>query len=358
MKLLVSTFLTILISGCGGSGSSTVSDGVSNPPPPGTKWLVDTDLVQDGGPGKDGIPAIDFPLYNDIDDAGYVNDAELVIGIKVNGVARAYPHAILNWHEIVNVQTGENYHSLIYCPLTGTASLWTVPDNFSNKTFGVSGKLYNSNIIAYDRDTDSNWVQMLAQSVNGALIGDFIETNAVIETSWATWKKMYPDTTVLSRKTGYSRDYTDYPYGRYLTNNDILFKVANRDNRMHFKARVLGVSQKGVNKVYLLDDFNTGIEVLNENSESFPYVVIGSSDFNFAVAYSRIASDGTVLTFTPVQSALPVVMEDNEGNQWDGLGNAVSGTRQGQKLTLESDFIAFWFAWVAIHPNPTIHNFF
>ncbi len=342
-----------MLTACGGGGGGGSSNGPTVNP--NDNWLVDITYVRDGGPGKDGIPSIDSPVYLSIQDATFMRDSDIVIGIKINGIARAYPHSIMNWHEIVNIETAGDYHSLIYCPLTGTAALWTIPTEFSNKTFGVSGILYNSNIIPYDRETDSNWVQMLAQSVNGNKRGDFIEENAVIETRWDTWIAMNPNTTVLSEVTGFSRNYNNYPYGSYLADTNLLFDVANDDSRLHPKKRVLGINNNGVNKVYNLDDFSVGIDVINENPGSAGYVVIGSAGLNFAIAYSSVASDGTQLTFTALQDSLPAVMVDNEGNEYDSLGNAISGDRLGQKLTLESDFIAFWFAWVAIHPNPTIN---
>jgi len=350
LGILLLTTLTACGGGGGGSSGSTSGGGAAS-----SNWLVDTTYVRDGGPGKDGIPAIDIPTYKSVAEATYMRDTEFVIGTVINGVARAFPHSIMNWHEIANVKTGDDYHSLIYCPLTGTASLWTIPTSFTIKTFGVSGKLYNSNIIPYDRESDSNWVQMLAQSVNGTKKGEFIEVSAVLETSWATWKAMYPNTTVLSNTLGFSRNYNTYPYGSYLTDTNLLFDVANDDSRLHPKTRVLGINKNGINKVYPVSDFTDNIEVINENPGASSYVVVGSSTQSFAIAFSSIATDGTALTFTAVQDALPVVMVDNEGNEYTALGRAISGARAGEQLILESDFIGFWFAWVAIHPNPTIN---
>lgn len=358
MRYIVSTFLLFVSVSCGGGGGSENSGGISsNPGNTADNWLIDANFVKDGGPGKDGIPSIDNPSYVTAANANFVSDSETIIGTKINGIVRTYPHSILNWHEIVNVESDGEFHALSYCPLTGTSTLWTVPNNFVNKTFGVSGLLYNSNLIPYDRETDSNWAQMLSQSVNGTLSGTFIDENAVIETTWGNWKLMYPETVVLSEVTGFSRDYNAYPYGSYLTDSNLLFDVANEDPRLHEKTRALGINNHGVNKVYVVSEFNQGIEVINENTGNSPYVVIGSSEFTFAIAFSSTLADGTELTFTAVDSSLPIIMQDNEGNEWDILGTAVSGARIGQKLMLESDFIAFWFAWVAMHPNPEIHTF-
>lgn len=280
-----------------------------------------------------------------------------MIGTRINGTTRAFPHSILNWHEVVNVATGSDHHTLSYCPLTGTAALWTVPAAFARKTFGVSGLLYNSNLILYDRETGSNWPQMLAVSANGPLKGSVSAENAVIETTWRSWKRMYPETTVLSNQTGFSRNYGDYPYGAYLTNTALLFEVANADGRLHPKTRVLGVSKGGINKIYEVARFASGIQVLNEDQGGKPFVVVGSSQLNFAIAFDSNPVGGPRLTFTALEASMPIVMLDNEGNQWNVFGEATSGPRAGQRLTLRSDFIAFWFAWVAIHPKPEIHGF-
>ncbi len=351
---LLALFLLTIFSACGGGGGGQDD---SPEPPSNDRWLIDTDFVLDGGPGKDGIPALDTPNYVSVDQVDFLQDSDLVIGINVNGQMRAFPHAILNWHEVANVQTGNDYHVLSYCPLTGSAALWEVPDSFTNKTFGVSGLLYNSNLIMYDRETDSNWPQMYGRSANGSEIGSVAQTLPVIETSWATWRSMYPQSEVLSTNTGFSRNYNVYPYGSYLTDSEILFAVSESDDRLHPKTRILGIADGTNNKVYEITNFSSSVQVINETDNGSPYVVIGSSSLNFAIAFDATTDDATQLSFTAIDSALPIVMQDNEGNQWDIFGTAVSGPREGQQLSLRSNYIAFWFAWVPLYPNPDIHSF-
>ncbi|MDQ7049406.1 MAG: DUF3179 domain-containing protein [Enterobacterales bacterium] len=355
MKLYhwLSVFFLIGLLACGG-GVAPVSDSTA---PNATDWLVDTNFVRDGGPGKDGIPSLDFPEFITANSVTFLADSEMVVGTKINGVIRALPHKILDWHEVVNLETNGDNHAFSYCPLTGSAGLWSVPARFTNKTFGVSGLLYNSNLILYDRETDSNWPQMFNQAANGQLIGEKAVTHAVIETTWGSWKQMYPNTTLLSNNTGFSRDYEVYPYDNYLTDNTLLFALSRQDSRLHLKTRVLGVADANVNIVYPLNDFSINIQTINEVFATSEFVVVGSSQINFAIAFESRLSDGTLLTFTPVDSALPIVMQDNEGNQWNVFGEAVSGPRQGTKLKLKSDYIAFWLAWVPYHPSPTIHVF-
>ena len=130
-------------------------------------WLIPVGEVFDGGPGKDGIPALSNPQLVASSEVSFLGDGDLVIGVVIGGVARAYPHVILDWHEIINDQVGGEAYSLTYCPLTGSGIGWDRALSANATTFGVSGKLYNSNLIPYDRETDSYWSQMKLQCVFG-----------------------------------------------------------------------------------------------------------------------------------------------------------------------------------------------
>lgn len=352
-KIHILLFLTVFaLPACTNSNSNNGEDSAIDGP-----WLIPENEVRDGGPGKDGIPALTRPSFIETAAATLPDDA-LVIGVKVGDDIRAYPHNILNWHEIVNDVIDGRWLTVNFCPLTGSAMAWKAPSKFGDKTFGVSGLLYNSNLILYDRETDSNWSQMLIQSVNGDEIGTEAELSPVVETEWGTWKQMYPDTVLMSTNTGHVRNYGVSPYGDYVTNNNLLFPAANSiDRRLHIKARVLGIQQGNLNKAYPVAEFASDIQVLNENIGGESVVVIGSSGFNFAIAFDRQAGDGIILEFTPIQGVLPIVMQDGEGNQWDIFGVAVSGPRMGERLPPARSFIAYWFAWTAFYPDSTIHEF-
>ena len=149
------------------------------------EWLVPSNEVRDGGPGQDGIPSIDTPNFSTVSQVGFLNPNDIVIAIETEGGVKAYPHPILDWHEIVNDDlAGGKSLALTYCPLTGTAIGWDGMVNGNKTTFGVSGLLYNSNLIPYDRVTDSNWSQMSHKCVNGPLIGTEIGTFHVVEMSF------------------------------------------------------------------------------------------------------------------------------------------------------------------------------
>ena len=163
----------------------------------GPTWLIDESQVQDGGVGKDGIPALIMPELINPEDASYLSKDDLVVGYVYKGNARAYPHKILDWHEIINDEMGEHRFAITYCPLTGTASNWSRDVAGYSTTFGVSGKLFNSNLIPYDRTTESYWSQMRLDCVNGVLVGKDIPLFQAVETTWGTWQDLYPDTQVV-----------------------------------------------------------------------------------------------------------------------------------------------------------------
>lgn len=319
------------------------------------EWLIPVDQIFDGGPGKDGIPSIDNPQFISIDEVPpYLRDDDLVVGVRIGDEIRAYPHPILDWHEIVNDEIGGTAFSVTYCPLTGSAVTWDRLLEPGRTTFGVSGLLYNSNLIAYDRATDSNWSQMMMQAVHGQLIGDHADLMTAVETRWDTWKKLYPDSKVLSTNTGFSRQYGVYPYGDYKVSNRLLFPVVNSDDRLHRKERVIGTIFNDGTRVFEVNKFPDSIHTINDAYQNYPLVTVGSSVLNFVAAYERTLDDGAVLTFMPVQDELPVVMKDNEGTMWDIFGYAVEGPRAGEQLRQARSYVAYWFAWAAFFPDPVI----
>jgi len=320
------------------------------------EWLIPKDQVFGGGPGRDGIPSVDSPQFTNVNNASYLKDNDLVIGIKVGGTIRAYPHPILDWHEIVNDEITSLKVAITYCPLTGSAIAWNRQGIVSNTTFGVSGLLYNSNLIPYDRGTSSNWSQMKLQCVNGSLIGKEIETSKIIETTYKTWREIYPGSQLLSTNTGFGRQYGNYPYGGYRTNDDLLFPVSGEDGRLQKKTRVLGLIVKGATMVFPISSFNTGVTVKNVSFGGEDFVIIGSSAKNFAAAYNRKLTDGTLLEFSAVENELPIVMADDESNKWDIFGEVVEGPRAGESLEQAKAFISYWFAWAAFYPNALIYE--
>lgn len=342
-------------------GCEEEPDGNGNPssPGPGTQddWAIPRAEVYDGGPGKDGIPALEDPEFIPAQEADYLSDDELVIGFVSEGEARAYPLQILDWHEIINDRVGSVDIAITYCPLTGTGIGWNRVVYGTVTTFGVSGLLYNSNLIPYDRITGSNWSQIRLDCVNGTLKGTKVVTFPLIETSWLSWKLMYPHSTVVTRNTGYNRDYGRYPYGNYRTQNHfLLFPVANSDERIPNKERVLGIIQSENVRVYRFTEFQDSVTVVHDNLMGKNLVVVGRQEDNFMLAFSNDPGDGTVLSLSAVQGQYPVVMSDDEGNMWDVSGLAVSGPRKDARLGMLPSFMGYWFSFAAFYPDLSIYG--
>lgn len=361
MNYLVTSVMALVlgsITACNDSDPVNIPGGRSTSGSGNNEWSIPREEVFDGGPGKDGIPALANPEMISVDEATYLNDDDLVIGYKRGNDIRAYPHRILDWHEIINDEVDSHPVAIIYCPLTGTGTGWERTINGEVATFGVSGLLYNSNIIPYDRLTNSNWSQIRLDCVNGELRTKAAKTFFTVETTWKTWKEMFPQTKVVSTQTGFSRNYSRYPYGSYKTdNNTFLFPYDPKDNRLPGKERVLGIIINGKVKVYRFGSFNNGVMIHDDNFEGTDVVIAGSEKHNFMVAFQRTLEDGTKLTFSPGsfdQGISSVILSDGEGNEWNIFGEAINGQRTGQKLKPVTSFIGYWFSWGAFYPRPEI----
>jgi hypothetical protein len=318
-----------------------------------SEWLIPVGEVVDGGPGAEGIPSLDNPLYTEPGEAGYLNNNDLVLGFAHNGKAFAYPHKLLDWHEIVNDRIDTINYSVIYCPLTGTGTGWyrKKPEMELSNKLGVSGLLYNSNILPYNRQNGTIWSQMLLKAVAGEEIGQEAETFDMLETSWDTWKKLYPHTLVLSDKTGFDRNYQRYPYDDYKESSYLIFPINNDDTRLDRKERVLGILIDGKAKAYSIEKFGTQISIINDTFNGEDLIIAGSRDKNFITAFISSGPDGTPLEFIPLQHRYPVIMQDNEGTMYDAFGKALAGPGLGNHLSSVTRFMGYWFAWAAFYPD-------
>lgn len=356
--LFILPFIILVNDGCSknspGTNPSPGGGGNPNPVPGTNEWLIPRDRVVDGGPGKDGIPALSNPAFIDVSQATYLSDNDLVVGYKKGNDIRAYSHAILNWHEIANDEVGGDKLAIIYCPLTGTATGWNRMVSGSETTFGVSGLLYNTNIIPYDRKTNSNWSQMLLKSVNGSLSGTEATNLAVIETTWKTWKEMFPSSKVQSTNTGFSRNYAAYPYGDYRTNhNALIFNIEPDDNRIPRKERVLGIIKDGKAKVYRFSSLTTNNGIIQDVFKGESLVIAGDALKNIMVAFEKKLPDGSIPDFT-LDTSGNGFLKDQFGNKWDAFGVAISGPLTGQKLNSPQFIMGYWMAFGSFYPNAEI----
>lgn len=318
-------------------------------------WLIPVSEVRDGGPGKDGIPSIDNPKFSTVQEVlNIVSDDLLVIGIKVGNEVRAYPHFILDWHEIINDDIEDVSIAITYCPLTGTGIGWDRIVNGGTKTtFGVSGLLYNNNLLPYDRSTDSNWSQIRLQCVNGKRIGERPKIIPLVETTWGVWKSMYPQTKILNTNTGFSREYSRYPYGDYRTSNSFLiFPVNPTDDRLPSKERVLAVIDNEISKVFRFNSFGDG-KVIKDVFYGRQILVVGDTK---TIVSFELDSETSVLTFEYDYNNSETFFKDNEGTAWNIFGEAISGPRKGAKLKPKISFIAYWFSIGAFYPQAEIYS--
>ena len=216
--------------------------------------LVPKSQIAHGGPPRDGIPALSRPAMLPASKVDYLKPADRVLALNLDGDARAYPIRILNWHEVVNDTVGGRGVVISYCPLCGTGMVFDAQPGDRHLDFGVSGLLYNSDMLLYDRQTSSLWSQIRAQAISGPMKGSALSLIAADYTSWQDWKRQHPEGLVLDLNTGHSRDYSRDPYAGYENVATLYFDVQNRDQRFHEKEPVVGLTIEGKAKVWPLSE--------------------------------------------------------------------------------------------------------
>lgn len=316
------------------------------------EWSIPISEVLDGGPGRDGIPALENPAFVTAANVSPImSDFDLVLGYKNGSDIRAYPHLILDWHEIINDNIGDTSLAITYCPLTGTGIGWNRMVNGSETTFGVSGLLYQTNLIPFDRATKSNWSQLLNESVNGSLNGEKADLIQLVETDWKTWKAMYPNTKVASLNTGFSRTYGVYPYVDYQTNNDFFLFPTPKDGRLPLKERVHAITDQGKAKAYRFSDFENG-NILKDTFNGKQYLLVGTKNF---ITSFELDTSQSELSFEFVFSGSgEAIVQDENGNRFNAFGKIVSGT--GQPLKASSSFMGYWFSIPAFYETDVFGN--
>lgn len=314
----------------------------------GQKHIIPLDKIKGGGPPKDGIPSIDDPKFTEISGSQFVSDSDVVIGLEINGDARAYPLFILVWHEIVNDVVGGTPVAVTYCPLCYTNQVFERIVNGNEVEFGTSGKLYQSNLLMYDRWTDSYWSQGLGMAVTGKLSGIQLKTIPFDVITWGDWKKLHPDSLVLTTDTGHLRSYATDPYGDYYADPRIIFPVDNMDDRMHPKEIILGFHEDGIYKAYKQNDVELH-NVINDNIGETSLMLVSLFSQN-SRAFDRNLN-GEILQFQYVDGK---ITDAKTESVWSYDGLAISGPLEGNYLTRISMEPGFWFSWVAFHPDTAV----
>ncbi|MEX0745469.1 MAG: DUF3179 domain-containing protein [Phycisphaeraceae bacterium] len=273
---------------------------------------IPRDEILRGGPPKDAIPAITDPDVTSVADAEFLRLDDRVVGITIEGETRAYPIRLLNWHEAVNDRLGDTPFAVIYCPLCDSASVVDRRIDGEVLEFGISGLLYNSNVLLYDRTHEALWSQIGFEAVSGPYAGRSLEHLPWELTTFERWRQKHADSTVATFNTGHRRDYTRNPYEQYFQQDGLMFPAkGGDDDRLPPKEPVVGVQVGGFARAYPID---------------------------------RVASapDGRVEDHL---DQARIVLEAGPDDQHIRVIETPEGARVVH---------TFWFAWVAFHPETTV----
>lgn len=330
-------------------------------PPP----LVDVGEIRPGGPPPDGIPPVDDPRFLRATDVAFLADDEPVLALEINGDARAYPIQIMTWHEIVNDTVGDIPVTVSYCPLCNSAIAYDRRLGDRILDFGTSGMLYNSALVMYDRQTESLWSHFTGEAITGHLTGATLDVIPVQTVSWEAWHGAHSDGLVLSRDTGFSRDYGRNPYPGYddVDSQPFLF-TGEVDGRYAAQTRVVGIDVGDEAVAVVLDHLREEriVELDIAGTPIVAWHVPGTSsaldadsiaegrDVGATGVFGRRA-DGQLLSFEPDRDGF----RDRETNSsWNVLGRAIAGPLAGSQLEPITHVDTFWFAWAAFRPTTEV----
>jgi hypothetical protein len=276
--------------------------------------IIPLNEIRSGGPPKDGIPALTNPQSVAAKDAAYLKAGDRVIGVVVGTSSRAYPLKILNHHEIVNDKLGGVPVAVTYCPLCDSVAVFDRRTENGVREFGVSGLLYNSNVLMYDRGgrPESLWSQVAAQGVSGPGARTSLDALPVELTTWQDWQTRHPDTTVLSGQTAHARNYQVNPYRRYFAGRGLMFPVRPMNNQLPAKSLILGVWSDGKARAYPLRAFNARSNSLNQELDGIQFKLV----------------------YDHQHKSLRVAQADEE-LEW---------------------MYSFWFAWYAFRPHTEVYS--
>jgi thiol-disulfide isomerase/thioredoxin len=345
-------------------------------PPPGasqfntdfSKHIVPYSEILSGGPPKDGIPAIDDPKTVAVAEAdAWLDPKEPVILVELGGEARAYPIQILMWHEIVNDTLGNVPVSVTFCPLCNMGIAFERAFGGQILDFGTTGRLRYSNLVMYDRQTETWWQQVTGEAIAGEYAGSRLAFVPASIVAWADFKSAHPDGTVLSRDTGHERDYGRNPYAGYddAHQSPFAYRGPKTPDVLLPMARVVTVDLNGEAAAYPYDALKE-VRVVNDTVGGMDVVVLWApgtasaldnyniaqgDDVGAATTFSRQLG-GQTLTFALDGDR---IVDDQTSTEWDVLGRAISGPRAGERLSPVVGVNHFWFSWAAFRPETRIY---
>ncbi|MEE9592058.1 MAG: DUF3179 domain-containing protein [Thermoplasmata archaeon] len=321
---------------------------------PGQALTVQEGNISVTGVPKDGIPSIDLPRFVPAEEASsFVADNHIVFGFAADGGARAYPQRILVWHEIVNDAFGATPLVVTYCPLTGSQVAFqsAARSGADPRTFGVSGRLVNSNLLMYDRQTDSNWPQIFGHAIRGSHRGARLETVPLTWTTWGRWRTRHPETEVLSTETGFLRNYQGDPYGSYdplrgyYADRQVRHFLVCYDNRFHPKEPFVGLAE-GNDAVAVHLPLLRAERVVNGTLAGQPVTFLHDEGLEAPRAFRAVSDPGPLRLTWDGGS----VRDAETDSTWSFDGVATSGPLQGRRLAELPAMNVMWFAWAAFYP--------
>ncbi|MFH0890331.1 MAG: DUF3179 domain-containing protein [Candidatus Aenigmatarchaeota archaeon] len=297
------------------------------------------------------IPALYNPKFITAANATYPEDKDMVIGINYNGVVKAYPVKMMNWHEVVNDYFNSKPVVITYCSLCRTAIAFDRRVLGKSLTFAASGLLYNSNTIMVDNETRSYWIQMTGRSFMGGMIGDTLSVIPTDVTTWALWKQKYPNTLVMLSDTGFDRDYGYDPYGGYEESVAIWYDVQHNDSRLFTKDIVYGITFGVYSKAYPKTNV-TSAGVINDVIGSEKVVILYDSELDSVRAFSSVLRSNE-LTFELVNGK---ITDKETKSVWNVDGEAIAGPLISEKLKRVDATYGFWFVWAAFYPKTDLYK--
>ena len=321
-----------------------------------------------GGPPRDGIRPLDNPTFVAIGQADdWLTDVEPVISFELNGDQRAYPLQVLIWHEVVNDVVGGVPVTVTFCPLCNSAIVFERTVNELVLDFGTSGNLRNSDLVMWDRQTESWWQQLTGEAVVGVMAGTKLKFLPAPIVSWQDFMTHQPEGTVLSKDTGFARRYGENPYVGYdrVDSPPFLFD-GDLDGRLQPMERVAAISVDGVDAAfpfstlaqegavnYLVNGVDVAVFFKSGTASALDGPFIGSSrDVGTASVFNAVL-DGQTLTFSADESGFT---DAQTGSTWSILGQAIEGPLFGKRLTKIVHGDHFWFAWAAFKPDTLIYQ--
>ena len=325
--------------------------------------------ILSGGPPKDGIPALDAPQFVEVSSADeWLADSEAVVAVEIGEKARAYPVQIFMWHEIVNDEIDGIPVSTTYCPLCNTAVAFDRRLDDQVLDFGTTGRLRFSNMVMYDRQTESWWQQATGEAIVGELVGSQLKTIPSPLISWSDFKRTYPDGLVLSKETGFNRVYGQNPYAGYDDEAGTPFAYRGPDTPEILAplARVVTIDTESETVAYPYEVLRE-VSVINDVVGGDPVAVLwtpgtaspldagsvaGGEDVGAATTFSR-QLDEKVLDFVFRDGA---IIDEETGSEWDILGRATTGPLIGRQLRAVTGINHFWFSWAAFRPETRVYT--